>query len=242
MCGQLIDVADSQNQHVVVVSEYGITPVTDAVHINRALRQEGYVSVRNENGREQLDAGASDAFALADHQIAHIYINRKETTGAVKSLLENLDGVEHVLEDEGKAEWGLDHERAGDLVAISRADRWFSYYYWLDDNRAPDYARTVDIHRKPGYDPVELFIDPEISHPKLAIASRLLRRKLGFRNLLDVISLRDTSLVKGSHGRPTDDPQHGPVFISSTADYLPQDSVHTLEFKSLILKHLFGDV
>ena len=110
-------------------------------------------------------------------------------------MLQKLDGVEHVLDDNGKAQWGLDHERAGDLVAISKADRWFSYYYWLDDNRAPDYARTVDIHRKPGYDPVELFVDPAIKLPMLAIGSRLARKKLGFRTLLDVISLKDLSLI-----------------------------------------------
>lgn len=241
LCGQLIDLAQSQQQHVVVVSEYGITPVTDAVHINRALREAGLLRVRNEKGREQLDAGASDAFALADHQLAHVYINRADVKTRVREILQGLDGVEHVLDNAGKARWGLDHERAGDLVAISEASRWFSYYYWLDDERAPDYARTVDIHRKPGYDPVELFVDPAIRHPKLAIGSRLVRRKLGFRNLLDVISLKDTQLVKGSHGRPTDDPQHGPVLISSTDQYLPDtEAVHTLEFKDLVLKHLFG--
>jgi predicted AlkP superfamily pyrophosphatase or phosphodiesterase len=241
LCGELIELADAQNQHTVVVSEYGITPVTDAVHINRALRQAGFLRVRNENGREQLDAGASDAFAMADHQIAHVYINRAEVTDAVYALLQSLDGVEHVLDSEGKAAWGLDHARSGDLVAISAASRWFSYYYWLDDERAPDYARTVDIHRKPGYDPVELFVDPAIRSPKLAIGSRLLKRKLGFRNLLDVISLKDTQLVRGSHGRPTDDLQHGPVFISSTGDYLPPDeSIHTLDFRDLILAHVFG--
>ena len=104
-----------------------------------------------------------------------------------------------------RAAHGLDHPRSGEIVAVSRADRWFSYYYWLDDDRAPDYARTVDIHRKPGYDPVELFLDPNIPLPMLKVAWTLLKRKLGFRSLLDVIGL-DASLVKGSHGRITDDP------------------------------------
>ncbi len=241
LCGQLIDQADAQNQQIVVVSEYGITPVTDAVHINRALRQAGLLRVRNEKGREQLDAGASDAFALADHQIAHVYVNQPAVADKVKRILTELDGIEHVLVGDDRARWGLDHDRAGDIVAISQSDRWFSYYYWLDDSRAPDYARTVDIHRKPGYDPVELFVDPAIRYPKLAIGSRLARRKLGFRNLLDVISLKDTQLVKGSHGRPTDDPQHGPVLISSQAELLPEkDTIHTLEFKDLMLRHVFG--
>ncbi len=240
LCGQLMAVAESQGQHVVVVSEYGITPVTDAVHVNRALREAGLLRVRTEKHMEQLDAGASDAFAVADHQIAHVYVNNADKAEQVRQVLSSLDGVEHVLDDNGKKQWGLDHSRAGEFVVISKPDRWFSYYYWLNDDKAPDYARTVDIHRKPGYDPVELFVDPEVKLPMLAIGSRLVRKKLGFRTLMDVISRTDTHLVKGSHGRPTDDPQHGPIFISSAKQYLPEGDVHTLEFKDLVLKHVFG--
>jgi len=239
LCGQLIETADAQNQRIVVVSEYGITPVSDAVHINRALRKAGLVRVRNEMGREQFDAGASDAFAVADHQIAHVYINNHDRLDEIRKLIIELDGVEHVLEGEDKKAWGLDHERAGDLVAISHSDRWFSYYYWLDDNRAPDYARTVDIHRKPGYDPVELFIDPAIKVPMAAVGSRLARKKLGFRTLLDVISLKDTKLVKGSHGRPTDDSAHGPVLISSESALIPEGEIASTDFKELVLRHVF---
>lgn len=238
LCGELIAQADATGQNIIVVSEYGITPVTDAVHINRALRQAGFLRVRDEKGREQFDAGASDAFAVADHQIAHIYINKPACTDDVQKLIQGLDGVEQVLDAVTKKDWGLDHQRAGDLIAISDADRWFSYYYWLDDERAPDYARTVDIHRKPGYDPVELFIDPTIPSPKLAIGSRLIKRKLGMRSLLDVISLKDTALVKGSHGRPTDSPDHGPILISSHAELVP-DEVSTTDFKQLVLDHIF---
>jgi hypothetical protein len=154
-------------------------------------------------------------------------------------LVESLDGVEAVLGSEEQRDLGIDHPRAGELVAISTANRWFSYYYWLDDARAPDYARTVDIHRKPGYDPVELFVDPEIRFPKLAMASRLARRKLGMRTLLDVISLKDTRLVKGSHGRPTDDPEDGPLVISSRPDLMPNDALYATDFKQLTLDHLF---
>ncbi len=239
LCGQLIETADGLGQNIIVVSEYGITPVTDAVHINRELRKAGLLKVRVEKDREQFDAGASDAFAVADHQLAHVYVNNPACLEKTRELLMRLDGIEHVLDDEGKKQWGLDHERAGELVAISQADRWFSYYYWLDDNRAPDYARTVDIHRKPGYDPVELFVDPEIKVPMAAIASRLARKKMGFRTLLDVISLKDTQIVRGSHGRPTDEPDHGPVLISSNAQHLPEGEVHSAEFKSLVLKHIF---
>ncbi|MFK7859853.1 MAG: alkaline phosphatase family protein [Granulosicoccus sp.] len=239
LCGELIKTADEHGQNIVVVSEYGITPVTDAVHINKALRKAGLIQVRNEQGREQMDAGASDAFALADHQIAHVYVNNPDKLEKTRALLEQLDGVEKVLDDEGKRALGLDHERSGDLVAISKADRWFSYYYWLDDAHAPDYARTVDIHRKPGYDPVELFIDPEIKLPMLAVGSRILRRKIGLRTLLDVISLKQTTLVKGSHGRPTDDTDHGPLVISSEAALLPEGEIDSTDFKELVLKHVF---
>ncbi len=241
LCGELIEAADAAGSETIVVSEYGITPVRDAVHLNRALREAGWLAVRaEEHGREILDAGASAAFAVADHQVAHVYVRPPATIEAVREVLENLDGVERVLDGEGKRAAGLDHPRAGELVAVSRADRWFSYYYWLDDERAPDFARTVDIHRKPGYDPVELFTDPAIRFPMLAVGSRLARRKLGLRTLLDVISLKDTQLVRGSHGRLTDDPQHGPLVIASRADLLPEGALAATDFKDLVLRQVFG--
>ncbi len=240
VCGELIEAARRDGRRILVVSEYGITPVSDAVHINRALREAGLIQVRVEMGRELLDAGASAAFALADHQLAHVYVQAPERIAEVKTLIEALDGVESVLDEEGKRANGLDHPRSGELVAVSRADRWFSYYYWLDDERAPDFARTVDIHRKPGYDPVELFLDPALSVPMLSVAWRLAKRKLGFRSLLDVISLKDTRLVKGSHGRLTDDPADGPLVISSQPDLLPEGPVAATAFKQLVLDHVFG--
>jgi len=240
-CGKLIDFADATGRDVIVVSEYGITPVSDAIHINRALREAGLIRVRPEEfGREVLDPGASVAFALADHQIAHVYVNDPSRIDEVRAIVERLDGVEAVLDEAGKRAAGLDHERSGELVAISRADRWFSYYYWLDDRLAPDFARTVDIHRKPGYDPVELFVDPELRFPMAATAWRLAKRKLGMRALMDVISLKDVGLVKGSHGRITDDPAHGPVVISSRGELLPAGNVAATDFKRLVLEHVFG--
>ena len=167
LCGELIDQAYSENRDVIVVSEYGITPVTDAIHINRALRAHGLLSVRNEMERDVFDPGASRAFAVSDHQLAHIYIKNKKDFKKVKEIILNLEGVETVLDSKDKSKYGLDHHRSGELIAISNADRWFSYYYWLDDKRAPDYAKTVDIHRKPGYDPVELFFDPDLKFPKI---------------------------------------------------------------------------
>jgi predicted AlkP superfamily pyrophosphatase or phosphodiesterase len=241
-CGELIEAAEKEGRRVVVVSEYGITQVTDAVHINRALRQAGLIRVRPEEfGREILDTGASTAFAVSDHQIAHIYVKDATRISEVKALIENLDGVEQVLAEDGKKAFGLDHPNSGELVAISKPDRWFSYYYWLDDAVAPDFARTVDIHKKPGYDPVELFFDPAISNPKLAAGWRLAKRKLGMRSLMDVISLKDTQLVKGSHGRLTDDPDHGPLVITSTPDLLTGDGpIEATAFKQLVLDHVFS--
>ncbi len=241
-CGELIEAAQKDGRRVIVVSEYGITPVTNAVHINRALRIAGLVRVRPEEfGREVLDAGASTAFAVADHQIAHVYVQAPSRIDEIKVLIEGLDGVEQVLDEDGKKAFGLDHPRSGELVAIAEPDRWFSYYYWLDDEIAPDFARTVDIHRKPGYDPVELFFDPAISAPKLAAGWRLAKRKLGIRSLMDVISLKDTQLVKGSHGRPTDDPSNGPLVITSDPDLVRHDgAIDATMFKRLVLDHVFS--
>jgi len=241
LCGDLIDAADAGGQRILVVSEYGITPATDAIPVNRALRKAGLIQVRpEEHGREILDAGASAAFAMADHQIAHIYVADEARIPEVRAIVEGLDGVEAVWGDTEKRENGLDHPRSGELVAIAKADRWFSYYYWLDDTLAPDFARTVDIHRKPGYDPVELFADPELAAPKLAAGWKLAKRKLGFRQLLDIISLKDTRLVKGTHGRITDNPENGPLVISSEPDLMPEGPVEATGFKQLVLDHVFG--
>jgi predicted AlkP superfamily pyrophosphatase or phosphodiesterase len=239
ICGELIDQARRDGGRVVVLSEYGITRVTGAVHVNRVLREAKLLRVKPELGREMLDAGASEAFALADHQAAHVYVRRRERVGEVKRLLERVAGIETVLDAEGQRAWGLDHERSGELVAVARADRWFTYYHWLDDDLAPDYARTVDIHRKPGYDPVELFLDPALRLPKLKIAWTLAKKALGFRYLMDVIPL-DPALVKGSHGRLTDSPSAGPLFITSEPRLVDAD-VSATDVKRLVLRHVFED-
>ena len=238
VCAELFELAKQKGLRTVVLSEYGITPVSKAIHVNRALREAGLLRVREELGREQLDPGASRAFAVADHQVAHVYVKKDSDLAAARSVCERLDGVERVLDSSGKRAAGLDHERAGELVLVSRADRWFSYYFWLDDDRAPDYARTVDIHLKPGYDPAELFLDPKLGLPMLKVARRLLARKLGFRNLLDVIGL-DANIVKGSHGRLTDKAEEGPLFMSSAPELLPTDSVAATAVKNLLLRHVF---
>jgi predicted AlkP superfamily pyrophosphatase or phosphodiesterase len=237
ICGTLIAHCRERGRRIIVLSEYGLVDVAGPVHINRALREAGLLAVRDELGTDALDPGASDAFAVSDHQVAHVYIREPTRIAAVKALLERLPGVEQVLDRRGQASIGLDHERSGELVAIAAADRWFTYYYWMDDTRAPDYARTVDIHRKPGYDPAELFVDPALTLPRLRIAATLAKKALGFRYLMEVIPL-DASLVRGSHGRVTDRLEDGPVFISSEKESA-RDAVESTDVRDLILQHLF---
>jgi predicted AlkP superfamily pyrophosphatase or phosphodiesterase len=237
VAGDLIDFYEARDARVIVLSEYGIVPVSRPVHPNRILRAAGLISYRMELGREVLDVGGSEAFAMADHQIAHVYVRDEARIPEVRALFEGVAGVGEVLDEAGKRDHGLDHDRAGELVLIAEPDAWFTYYYWEDVDRAPDYARTVDIHRKPGYDPVELFLDPAIKVPPLAIGSRLLRKKLGFRTLLDVIPL-DASLVKGSHGRIPDDPAHGPLLLTRHPELLGDGEVAATDVHDVILRHL----
>lgn len=239
LCGELIQEARATGRRVIVLSEYGITSVSAAVDINRALRREKLVAVREELGRELLDPGLSEAFAVVDHQVAHVYVARPERISEVRALLEGLEGIERVYGRDELGAIGLDHERSGELVAISHPDRWFTYYYWLDPGRAPDFATTVDIHRKPGYDPVELFLDPGLSLPKLSIGWRLAKKAMGFRTLMNVISADDSSLVKGSHGRLTDATDAGPLLMSDSPEFLGAGGVNGVDVQDLILRHVF---
>jgi predicted AlkP superfamily pyrophosphatase or phosphodiesterase len=223
---------------VIVLSEYGVAPVAGPVHLNRELRERGFLRVQRVLDRwELLDPGASRAFAVADHQVAHIYVRDSGDIAGVKSALEKVAGVARVLDDADKKEAGLDHARSGELVALAAPDRWFTYYYWLDDRLAPDFARTVDIHRKPGYDPVELFLDPAIRIPQLKIGWKLLKKKLGFRTLMDVIPL-DASLVKGSHGLAPAREEEGAVLISTSREGAA-DRIKPERVKELILRMVF---
>ncbi len=237
VCGRLIDRCREHGRRVVVLSEYGIVRVSSPVHINRVLRDSGLLAVREELGTDALDAGASEAFAVADHQVAHVYVRDPGRVGDVRRLLERVPGIEAVLDRRAQAAIGLDHPRSGELVAIASPESWFTYYYWRDDARAPDYARTVDIHRKPGYDPAELLIDPAMRFARARIAATLAKKALGFRYLLEMIPL-DASLVRGSHGRPTDDLSAGPVFLSSEKDAVT-GPVEASAVRDLILWHLF---
>jgi predicted AlkP superfamily pyrophosphatase or phosphodiesterase len=237
VCGKLIDHFSSRDARIIVLSEYGITAVSKPVHLNRVLREAGLIVLREELGRELLDPGASKAFAVADHQVAHVYVNDRSKLEKVRELIAATPGVARVLDEPGKREAHLDHERSGEIVALAQPNAWFTYYYWLDDARMPDFARTVDIHRKPGYDPVELFLDPKLAAPKLKIAGKLLRRKLGFRTLMDVIPT-DATLVKGSHGLIPADPTDGPLLITNEKSIPPDRAVDPTRVSDIILQHL----
>lgn len=211
---KLVKHFEAQNANVVLLSEYGITDVSNPVHLNRALRKAGLLSIRIERGLELLDAGASKAFAVADHQVAHVYLNDKNVKDEVKRLLEDIPGVAQVLEGDSKKDAGLMNERSGDLVVVADANSWFTYYFWDDDKRAPDYARMVDIHKKPGYDPVEMLTDPKDKLVIPKIIWKLLKKKLGFRTVMDVIPLK-AELIKGSHGRIPEDTADWPIIVSN---------------------------
>jgi len=238
--GDLITFFEERKCRVVLVSEYGITNVQHAVPLNRIFREQGWLAIKDELGRETLDAGSSKVFAVTDHQVAHIYVNDLRLTEEVRQLVSAITCVDQVLGPAEKAALGIDHPRAGDLIAVATKDAWFSYYYWLDDTRAPDFARTVDIHRKPGYDPAELFLDPKLLFPKLHIAGRLLKKRLGFRMLMDVIPL-DTSLIKGSHGRVPADPLDWPVFLTNQPRFLPADRMESTDVYHALVRHVLRE-
>jgi predicted AlkP superfamily pyrophosphatase or phosphodiesterase len=237
LVADLVGHARRLGAHVLVVSEYGIRAVRHPVDINRALRRAGLLAVQETLGWELLDPGASRAFAVADHQVAHVYVREREDLGRARGAIEALDGVEEILDEKGKQAAGLDHPRAGELVAVAAPDAWFTYYYWLDDARAPDFAPTVDIHRKPGYDPAELFLASEGLATRLRVGWRLAQKALGFRYLMDVIPLSGDR-VRGSHGRLPDLPAHGPIVIGSARALAPPSPVAMTDVFDLILRHL----
>jgi predicted AlkP superfamily pyrophosphatase or phosphodiesterase len=237
--GGLIDFFQARSIQVILLSEYGITGVDRPVHLNRLFRDKGWLAIKDELGREILDCGASRVFAVADHQVAHIYLNDLSLITQVRTLLENQPGVGQVLGRAEKQALGIEHARAGDLLAVAAERAWFTYYYWLDDRRAPDFARTVDIHRKPGYDPVELFLDPDIPLLKLGILWRLARKRLGFRMLMDVIPL-DATLVKGSHGRRPNHPSDYPLLAVDQPYLLPAGPLDSTAVYGLLRSLILG--
>jgi predicted AlkP superfamily pyrophosphatase or phosphodiesterase len=230
----LLDDAERLGVEVVVVSEYGITEVDRPVHLNRVLRRAGLLEVHTQAGMEYLDPWASEAFAVADHQVAHVYVRDGERLEEVRALLAQVPGVDLVLDRDAQVEHGLDHERSGDLVVVADARSWFTYYYWVDDARAPDFARGVEIHRKPGYDPAELFFDPADRTAKARAGLALVRKKLGLRYAMSVVPL-DARWVKGSHGRLGGDEADGPVVITSSAGRL-RGTVAATDVHDLVLE------
>ena len=202
----------------VIASEYTIVPVDHVLYPNRILRDARLLAVREEQGSELLDFAASKAFALVDHQFSHVFVQGADTSTVqkVRELFSSREGVAEVLVGTDRAKYGLDHDRSGELVVVSTSNSWQAYYWWHDDARAPKFARTVDIHRKPGYDPVELHVD---------MATR-------------GIPL-DATLVKGSHGAPaTDDRQRG-LIVTSQPGVLEGPPIADTDVCELILRQ-FG--
>jgi hypothetical protein len=235
-CLPLLDAARRVGARVWVANECTHVDVRRPIYLNRALREAGLLAARGGPFGEQLDTFDSTAFAVCDHQLAHIYINDQAAVEKVRDVVAQLAGVERAFTGEERADIGLDHPRAGAIVVLAEPDAWFAYPFWLDDARAPDYARTVDIHRKPGYDPCELFLDPALTFPKGRVLRRLLAKKLGFRALFDVIPL-DARLVRGSHGLNSAEPLDLPILLGDG----PAPSTPILEqtaLRDLLLQHL----
>jgi predicted AlkP superfamily pyrophosphatase or phosphodiesterase len=205
----------------VILSEYPFSDVEGFINLNQLLRDEGFLQVRQIGGYEFIDFEYSDAFAMVDHQVAHIYVKLPVQIDQVKKYLDKVPGIDKVLSTGSeKHEYQIDHPKSGDLIAISEKNRWFTYYWWYDPVLAPPYATTVDIHRKPGYDPVELFFD----HHKKSIPL-------------------DASLVRSSHGRPmqSDSSDSSSIFITSKKDQrvnslLAKASITSAELGSYLIE------
>lgn len=228
--GQLVSHYTQAGARIILLSEYGIVNVDRPIYLNRVLRENGWLGIRVERGLELLDAGASAAFAVADHQVAHVYLNDPQIASKVRSVIEKVPGVALVLDRQAQRQFNIDHERAGDLVVVSDERSWFCYYFWMDDSKAPDYARVVDIHRKPGYDPVEMFMTS-----KLRAAYKLLRKKAALRYVMDVIPL-DATLIKGSHGSVHTPSSFHPVLITDQRQ--AQKELKPTEVYDVIWQHL----
>ena len=184
----------------LVAGEYAITPVRHVAYPNRILREAGLLAVREEDDGEHLDFDASAAFAMVDHQFSHLFVKNGDTeiVRRVADLFSNQRGIDEVLVGDQLAKYNLNHPRSGEVVLVSKPDSWQAYYWWLDDARAPAFARTVDIHRKPGYDPVELHFDPATKSIPL-----------------------DATRIKGSHGAPVRDNYQRTIVLSSEPGLFP---------------------
>jgi hypothetical protein len=199
----------------LAASEYTIVPVEHVTYPNRELRAAGLLKVYSEDDGEHLDMEESDAWALVDHQFSHVFVKDRDPTYVeqVLRVFRDLPGIDEVLVGIGRQKYGLDHDRAGDVVLVSSPDSWQAYYWWNEDEQAPAFARTVDIHRKPGYDPVELFFDPVTKSTPL-----------------------DAALVRGSHGAPAVTPEQQGILLSSRADVLSEASMKDTDVAAVVLR------
>jgi predicted AlkP superfamily pyrophosphatase or phosphodiesterase len=234
-CAPLLDAARELGAQVWVVSEYGHCDVTRPVYLNRTLRNAGFLLVRPGPFGEQLDLYGSRAFAVCDHQLAHVYVQNHDDVQFVRDTLREVPGVARVVDGHSRETIGLAHARSGEIVVLAEPDAWFAYPFWLDDRHAPDYARAVAIHHKPGFDPCELFFDPRLWFPKLHAARRLVQKKLGFRMTMDVVPL-DAAIVRGSHGLAAADSWDRPILIGHGPN--PGPSVPMTAVRDLLLNAL----
>jgi predicted AlkP superfamily pyrophosphatase or phosphodiesterase len=234
VAGGLVEYARARGDKVVLLSEYGITPARRPIDINRALRRAGLLHAYEQAGMEYLDVWTSRAFAVADHQIAHVYISDPRDSALTHEVLSDLDGVTELLDGEAKTSAGLDHPRSGDLVAVADPDAWFTYYYWLDDERAPDFARAVAADRKPGSDPAELLADPDDRWAAWRAARARLRKRLGMRHVTDVVPLNPRH-VRGTYGRLPATADDAPLLICSEPG-ASRDRIAATEVRDLLLE------
>jgi hypothetical protein len=202
----------------LVAGEYAITKVDHVVYPNRLLREAGLLKVREENDGEHLDLAASLAWALADHQCAHVFMAEEDPhlAAQVADVFRNQPGVAEVLVGTQRSRYHLDHGRSGDVILISTPRSWQAYSWWLSDDRAPAFARTVDIHRKPGYDPLELYWDPATKSIPL-----------------------DAARVRGSHGAPAEDRSQRSVILASEPVMFPAPSIADTDVFGIVLRQ-FG--
>ncbi|MCW7463385.1 alkaline phosphatase family protein [Leptospira limi] len=236
---ELVEAYRKKNAKVILLSEYGISDVHTPIHINRILRENNLIQVRKERWYELLDPGASNAFAVSDHQVSHIYCKDEKTLQLTKEIAKQIPGVALVLDKREQKKYHIQHERSGDLVLVAKDGFWFTYYYWMNDKEAPDYARLVDIHRKPGYDPAELFLNPSQKFVKWKVIWTLIKKKLGFRYLMDVIPL-DAGLVRGSHGGFPKSPDFYPIFSAEIP--LPKKNISAIKVYDFIWEQMTSEI